>query len=458
MAAVSLVGQYLRDKVYPQLDAVAADLLDELNPKRRGQARYYTMDCPSCSGQQSAFYYPGSSVINCNRRVNCERLVTSIWDVLARTTQSKKEILERLCAAAGVPLPDDGRSTIEKTAATLAFDLLAVLRDSLWENPDALTYLRSERGMKDDEIRSARIGYYPNPDHVSNSLAARGAHMPTARAWGLVDPIKKFSGRIVGYWEQPDGSIRLWGRAFGRSLSSYMDKGELVEPNKYEYQFGLVKTVPYRFSSVSRRGSLIAVEGPLDVERMAVNGIPAIGIGGAMVIEAQAAFLASKGVLSITHLTDGDRAGHEGALKTIQNAEPLGISTMVAEIPDGMDDPDKVIATSGPEPINALLEKAVSAGAFLAADMLMLAKKPSHDYPIRIRQLFRTADHLTTASRMSFDIAVKEAGINLPNSRASALRTMATMIDLGVAEDEIERVLRDRHGMKVSINAIQESE
>jgi len=460
MAAVSQVGQYLREQVYPQLDAVATNLLDDLNPKRRGQARYYTMDCPSCDGKQTAFYYPGSAVINCNRRSSCERLVTPIWEVLARTTSSKKETLERLCVAAGVPLPEDGRSKTEKTAATLAFDLLDVLRAALWENPDALAYLRSERGMKDDEIRSAHVGYYPNPDHVSKSLAARGAHLPTAQAWGLVDPrsAKKFSGRIVGYWEQPDGSIRLWGRAFGRSMASYMDKGELVEPNKYEYQYGLVKTVPYRFSSVSRRGSLIAVEGPLDVERMAVNGIPAIGVGGAMVIEAQTVFLASKGVASIIHLTDGDRAGHEGALKTIENAEPLGISVMVSEIPEGMDDPDKVIATSGPEPINALLENAISAGTFLAADMLALTKKASNDYPIRVRQIFRTADHLTTASRMSFDLAVKKAGIQLPDSRASALRTMATLIDLGVADEEVDRILRDRHGVKVTVNEVKANE
>lgn len=452
------IGEYLRQRVYPELDAAEKGLLDDLNPRPHG--RYYSIDCPQCETSQSAFYYPGSGVVTCNRRNNCGQTTTGLWEIVARKESSKRAVLERLCAAAGVPLPDDGRTKTQKTAASLAFDLLNVLREALWTTPEAITYLREERGMTETEIKTARIGYYPHPEHVAKALAARGAHMPSAHEWGIISDktARKFSGRIVGYWEQPDGSLRLWGRAFGRSLLPYLHKGELVEPEKYEFQYGMVKTIPYRFSGASRRSPLVAVEGPLDVERMVINGIPAIGVGGAMVIEAQAAFLAGKGVSTVVHLTDGDRAGYQGGLKTIENAEPLGISVMIAEVPAGMDDPDKLIASNGTAPLNSLLENAQSAGSFLVKDIVAHAQKPTAEYPILVRDRMRLAEKLTPASRIAFDLAAREHGLHLPNSRATALRTMATLQELGVAQGEIDRVISQRFGVTVRMEEAPEDE
>lgn len=444
------LGAYLHDRVYPNLDAVERGLLDDLTPVRAGKA--YKLNCPACGQRHRAFYYPGSGVLHCNRRNECGKTV-SLWDILQQQNLSNREILVRLCDAAGVPLPDDKRPRASAGVALIPRRFLEIVQRALEESDEAMEYLRDERGMSADEIRQARIGYYPRPDYVEEKLRSAGVDLAIAKEWGLIGTsAARFSKRIVGYWEQPDGSIRLWGRGFGASLLPVPDgKGGVTEPKKYEFAYGLAKTIPYRFRQASRKGVLAGVEGPLDVERMVINGIPTVGLGGACLIEAQAAFLATQGISSFIHVTDGDRAGYEGALQSISHAEPLGISVLVVQIPPELDDPDKLISSKGTEPLQKLLQEAIPAGAFLARDIAFAPDVYGAHHAHVINTRLRMAERLTAASRVSFQTAMQRYGLASVSLRSQALRQAAALLESGLPEDETRSVIRRQYSIDLTI-------
>ena len=457
-----LVTEYLRTEVYPNLDAVQCGLLDHLKPRKL--QRYYVLTCPTC-GKPEAFYYPGSAIVHCNRRNNCSQLTISLWDILVANGKSKRDVLAALCEGAGVPLPrrSDEDKPAQRDAVPLGRAFMEVIRECLGASQTAQQYLTSQapagRGMTQAEIADARIGYYPSTDIVRDKLKAKGADLKRAEEWGLIgDSAYKFSKRIVGYWEQPDGSIRLWGRGFGQSLQPYMREGELFTPPKYDFAFGMLKTVPYRFLHASHKGLLIAIEGAMDVERMAIHGIPAVGVGGDSVIAAQAAFMSSRGVQALVHVTDGDKAGYQGALKSIRSCEPLGISVYVAIIPPGMDDPDTLIGRDGPAPVLKLIEDAMGAGTFIARDVALATELYGHQAPRAVQRRLELVETLTPASQIEFAKTMKMYGLPVPDRRASALRQAAALLDAGVSEPEAWKVILQQFGLEISLLRKQEDD
>lgn len=448
------VAHYLRDRVYPNLNAVEAHLLDGLSPVPAGKA--YKLTCPACEKVGRAYYYPGSPVIHCNRRNECGQ-ITGLWDyVQTSRTLSNRDVITLLCEAAGVSLPDEKRPAVSGQTISLARAFRDIIREALWATPEALDYLRNDRRMTDEEIKSAAIGYYPRPEYIRDRLKAARADLKTAEEWVLIgEYARKFSKRIVGTWDQPDGSIRLWGRAFGASLVPTLEDGKPVEPKKYEFAYGLSKAMPYRYRQASRKGSLVAVEGPLDVERMVIHGIPTIGIGGDCVIADQAAFLASKGITSLIHLVDGDKAGYAGALRTIAHCEPCGISVYIAQISPDMDDPDSCIAAMGPEPVQKLLEEALPAGAFIARDVAFAPEVHSTDSAGVILRRLALVDQLTAPSRASFELTMARYGLSRVSLQGQALRQAAALLEGGVAMKEVQDLMRQRYRLEFNFRENQ---
>lgn len=452
-------SDFLNKEVFPKLDAVDAGLLDDFNPVKRD--KYYALNCPGDCGAEGigrAFYYPQGAGVTCNRRsYHNGNNWFSLWDIVqSRANLSPRETFLKLCTAAHVQPPGDNRSTAEKQKASLARAFFDATREALMASGAALEYLRSARQMTDSEIERARIGYYPSESYMRERLKAAGCDLREAEAWEILDQSgskrasRKLAKRVVGYWEQPDGSIRPWGRAFGESAKPYLDAGgQSVTPNKYEFSYGMVKSLPYRFRGVQANGVVIAVEGPLDAERMVINGIPAIAVGGACVIEEQAKYLAARGISALIHLTDGDVAGYHGGLQSIRFCEPYGISTYIAAIPEGEDDPDKLIATKGTEPLLALLDAAMNGGAYLARDYLGARERYGVDFARAAQERLLLRTRLTPMSMAGFDAYLHSQGISLPPPRALAFRLAGELIHAGLSDEEIARIVKARYGVNV---------
>lgn len=362
---------FIKEQVYPALNAVDAGFLDAFGPKlsggRTGGTRAYSLTCPVCGEKDKAFYYEGSAYIVCNRRNNCPE-PTSIWSVVQEQTGgSNKDVAETLCKAVGLEMPKNDFSNPNKSTIEI---LREVLKQSLEKSDKALEYLKSVRGWSDEEIQAAPFGYIPFFDLLYDKLKKAGADMTALADWGIYVPdederkrqgLEDFKGRIVGIWEQPDGSAKFWGRLIREPRDN---------EKKYKFQSGLDKTIPCFFKHSANRGErekTIAVEGTIDAARLIVNGVPAIALGGATFSGTQAAYLCDK-LDSIYHWIDFDSAGIKGGIRAISILSELGVNAFVAnpQYTSGSKDADEMITSEGLDAaIRFINDSFIEGGEFL---------------------------------------------------------------------------------------------
>jgi DNA primase len=339
---MSTVTQQLKELVYPSLNAVEAGLVDHLHPKGSSGHRAYSLDCPACGESDRAFYYPGSAYINCNRKNQCGA-TTSIWDAIAVNHSSNKEIVDALYAAAGIPqLPT--RST--------EFSKQDFIKKKSHENllacPQAMDYLQG-RGWSLEEIKAAPIGMMPKKEE--------------SNPW---------ENRIIGWWKQPDGTDKIWGRTF-------------VDAHpKYKYSINSSRDIPYLADHNLNRSAqnVLVVEGVLDALRLVVNNIPAIAIGSCHPSQAQVRYMASRPSCYIFWI-DNDVAGRRAALDIWKSfaALDIDIGVMQAHPEDGKD-PDEFITRQGKAAVANLLESAQNGMAFFV-DAVLACYDPADYLPTR---------------------------------------------------------------------------
>ena len=431
---------HLRDVVLPSLDAAAAGLLEHLEPRSAGGGRYYTIICPSCGGSSrrthSAFYRPGYSGVRCNRQDNCPAPYTSIWDIVATSEKLEgRDVYTRLCEAAGVEpeSPQRDRGLAAPVVTDEGRALMATARRLLWESDEALAYLRG-RGYSDSDIETLGYGYYPSEADMRSAITADGGRVGLAREWGLLpEPQRRdrFARRIIGWWPQTDGSYRPWGRAIDAD----------ADP-KYLFSTGMQKDLPYGLRG--HGDHLVAVEGTFDRDALHLMGYHAGAVGGTSVIEAQARSLLYRRFRAVTHLIDPGVAGERGALSTIEQTEPRGLTAYIAMPPSDLD-ADDARRHGREEAIHDAITNALNAGEFLALRL-------SSDVPAtRTREhILSLASQLTPTSRLAFERACAELGIPTMQPTAAALRLAAGLLEAGVGDEEVQQVVDRRFGIALS--------
>lgn len=430
---------FLIDVVIPQLDAAEAGLLDEFNPKRK--TRYWVMDCPTCQRVGGAFYYPGHGHVNCSHKKNCGKTVT-IWDLVeGKHGGDRKETFRRLCEAAGVAPPArEGEMTDEHR---LAVTTRAALKTALASNAAAGHYLEVKRGYSRDIWDRLDLGFYSSARWMEATLRQKGASVDLARSWEILPnpkyPESLMADRIVGWWRQPDGGMRLWGRLMGDGSD---------ENPKYRYSSGMSRTIPYGFRKPGRN-TLAVVEGPMDKCALEILGVPACASGGNCIIPAQALYLAEQGVESLVYVIDADKAGEDGAVSTIRNCESLGITCFFATPPQGMD-VDEMYRAGMQADINAMMETAVNAGALLAKQYLNGG--PTRAEFERTRDAWRLRGVLGAYSWATFQRVMRGAGIEVMPVNAEAARLMATLLTEGCRLEDAQEIVARRYGLAITIS------
>lgn len=446
---MSELSELLHDQVYPRLDAVEADLLTHFDPlPNKGSRLKYTLTCPECERPRAAFYYPGNTVIHCGRKNNCGA-PTRIWNAIQTSTGlDNKALLHRLCELTGTELPGQKNTPQTKGAHSLAESIKRITRDALKAHAPAMAYLTNVRRFSLPEIQQMGLGFYPDDPTVRTALLDANEDLGLAEEWGLVQPVedreqhKRWppTGRLVGFWKQSNGSLKLW----SRDIST---PGQDDGLPKYMFASGLDKTQPYGWNGGSAR-SPIVVEGTIDKESLQLMGFNALAIGQAGVNANQATFFCERGVLELLHLTDGDRAGHRGAMDTLRNSEPLGITTFFALVPEGMDDVDTLRANGQQETVEALIANAVNGGEFLANQLIMaIDQRTAPQYARTVREIMTLRARLTPASALVFDNTLLRYGIKPVPPATEALRIAANMLELGLPLDAINKRLTALTGM-----------
>jgi DNA primase len=280
-----------------------------------------------------------------------------------------------LAQRAGIPIPerrspDEGRRS--GPSRTDLYDLhqrLAQWYQSNLRGPagrQALAYVR-ERGLDEDALVRFGLGYAPDAwDAVKRWGGQHGFSLATLLAAGVLttrepeDPPERaydrFRNRLMFPIWDPQGRVIGFS---GRLLKpedrggKYVNSPETPLFHKSRVLYGL----PLARDAIRDRGEAVLCEGQLDVIACHRAGIKyAVAPQGTAFTEAQAKLL-KRYADTITLAFDGDSAGVNAAVRSVEVFAPAGLMAKVAVLAPG-EDPDSLIRQGGAEALRTRLEQA----------------------------------------------------------------------------------------------------
>ncbi len=444
------VMQRLFQEIIPSIDVVQTGMLRNRNPKGtigKGGKQCYSMDCPNCGkeGIGRAFYYANDYSIKCNRIEECSP--TSIWEALIIDGFSKRDIVENLYAAAGQSIPDS-RNTMSEV--NFFKSVQRILVGALQSNQAVKSSFCQSRNLSEDELTKLGYGYYPSTGYIKAALLKSNLSIEKAESIGLLktadEDYDRFRGRITGFWNLPDGSYRVWGRLPTKTLAPT----EKYKPRKYMFtpvKCGFNKNAPYMFSR-REKGHLHLMEGMLDADSLWLSKqLWSAAVGANHINEDQAVYLASQNITTAVFLADGDAAGTEGAIKSIFNCEPLGISLSICALSESDEDVDALRAKGDTRRLDSLLANARSSASYLAD---VYTKSVSYQNSVFLRQIESGTILLSSKTRSMLNTILDQRGLSL-SPELTAVSTCHHLMLGGLDFNEASAVVRRRLGFTVDL-------
>ncbi len=298
----------------------------------------------------------------------------NIFDFLMATEGlSFPEAVERLAADAGLPLPKISPEAEEQERRRAGLHEVLELAARFFEaelsrerGAKARAYLGG-RGVSLEAQKRFRLGYAPSEKFaLRDALAAKGASPEVLVEAGLLIagediavPYDRFRDRVMFPISDRSGRVVAFG---GRALEKDVPAKYLNSPETPLFHKGaLLYNQHNARQAAHERGTVIAVEGYVDVIAMSAAGFPhTVAPLGTALTEAQCAQLwkmAAEPVLCF----DGDRAGRKAAYRAVDVALPFigpGRSLRFALLPDGQD-PDDLARSGGAAAIEEVLGQAL---------------------------------------------------------------------------------------------------
>jgi DNA primase len=282
------------------------------------------------------------------------------------------EAVQRLAAEAGVALPTPSREMREEDDRRKSLYEVVELAAAFFEGglqgragAKAREYL-ARRGLGPETQRAFRIGYAPAErfalrDHLAAKGVAKEAMIDAGlliAAEDIAVPYDRFRDRIMFPICDGRGRVVAFG---GRAMSAEAQAKYLNSPDTPLFNKGrLLYNLHRARQPAHERGTLIVVEGYVDVIAMSGAGFPhTVAPLGTAVTEDQLALLwrfADEPVLCF----DGDGAGRRAAFRAVDLALPHlepGKSVRFALLPEGQD-PDDLARSGGPAAIERVLKSA----------------------------------------------------------------------------------------------------
>ncbi len=358
-------------------------------------------------------------------------------------------ILRTLAAGVGVDVPDRELTPAQKrafgeraalhSAAAVAVEHWSA---NLWgtSGAKAREYLTS-RGLRDDTLRSFRIGYAVADWHdLHKAVRARGGAVSDFQRAGLLvdtgDYLKtydRFRDRIMFPFAGADGQVLGFG---GRSLTpttstspgpKYVNGPETPLFKKSRVLFGIDRGR----DTIRRTRSATLVEGYVDVLMLHQAGFPGtVGACGTALTEEHVELLRRCGCEQVTLLFDGDAAGAAAPTEAGRALLRAGLEGRVAQLP-GHVDPDEFVRAKGRAALEALLAAAVPLTEFLL-EYFTRKRCPDGATHASAEQRLRAVRDLTPYVAASGDEAF----------RTLLLKRIARKfeLDIGVLRAEVSRV------------------
>jgi DNA primase len=388
------------------------------------------------------------------------------------------DAVERLADEAGVALPrvseesvreEERRKSLHEVMELACLFFEAQLKDV--RGQEARRYLAG-RQLGADTQKRFRLGYSP-PDRFAlrDHLAGKGVSAEDMIEAGLLVhgeeiavPYDRFRNRVMFPICDPKGRVVAFG---GRALEKDVPAKYLNSPETPLFaKGGLVYNHHNARKAAHDAGTVIAVEGYVDVIAMTLAGLPhCVAPLGTALTEGQLQILwrmAPEPVLCF----DGDKAGRRAAFRAIDVALPLlepGRSLRFAFLPEGQD-PDDLLRSAGAAAVReavartegmadvlwrreaerapldtperrADFERRLREAAFAIRDET-LRKHYRAEFDARLRRTLQPAGGRTAARRMPFPGQRREGGRGGipqgPPPGESALMRQAA--DMGISE------------------------
>lgn len=447
------ITNFVKTEVYPCIDINDCGFMEEYHPKKTGES--FLLDCPFCGVKHKAYHYPGSGYVKCNRENNCGES-GSFWDILMIQGMSKSSALKELAECAGVSLPEDGIDS--KSKRDLVGLVKKALRKGMEKSERAQDYMKATRKWEQEEIDAAPFGYIHEVEYFYNTLKSGGFDASELEAWGFEKLLKtsedkslfefSFNQRIVGWWEQEDGSLRLWGR-------DITGRREM----KYRYQEGLKKTMPcYWSEEVNKEGrdNLVFVEGPIDAARLMVNGVASVAIGGASVSSGMATYIAPR-LSGYSHWVDNDIAGHKGGVSSIIQTAKYGVYSQIIcmKSGDGKDADEMIGCMHLVKVVEKMEMNSIGCGEYLSERFMEANAFAENSTPSEKNTILEKAKgyyrKLNGLAKTEFFQALQKEGFLLEKPELEAVRAYGNMLDVDILPHVAERIVKERFGYIVKV-------
>ena len=287
------------------------------------------------------------------------------------------EAVERLAGEAGVPLPEPSREDAAQEAQRRSLYEVVEMAAAFFEaalrskaGQTARDYL-ARRGLEGEVLKEFRIGYALSDRFaLRDHLADKDVPLAIMAEAGLVAGGEtvapdRFRDRIIFPIADGRGRVIAFG---GRTMRADVPAKYLNSPETSLFHKGqLLYNLHRARQPAHERGTLIVVEGYVDVIAMTLAGHPhTVAPLGTALTSDQLALLwrsAEEPVLCF----DGDAAGRRAAHRVLDLALPLlesGRSLRFALLPQGQD-PDDLARSGGSDAVRRVVD-----GARPLADML----------------------------------------------------------------------------------------
>jgi DNA primase len=296
----------------------------------------------------------------------------NIFDFLIETEGlSFPEAVERLAAEAGVTLPRFTPEMEEREKKVTSLVEVMELAAAFFENQladrvgaEARRYLLG-RDLQADIQRQFRIGYAPADRFaLRDYLAGKGIAPELMMEAGLLIhgeeiavPYDRFRDRVMFPIADARGRIIAFG---GRALQADVPAKYLNSPETPLFHKGAtLYNLHHARKAAHDRGTVIAVEGYIDVIAMSRAGFPnAVAPLGTALTEDQMKLLWRMAPEPVM-LFDGDNAGKRAAYRALDVAMPhIGPGkTLRFAFMSGGKDPDELLRSAGPEAVKAVVER-----------------------------------------------------------------------------------------------------
>ena len=313
---------FIAEKLYPSLNIIEADLLQELRPAIRKDKKSCDLVCPDC-WNATAFHYFGTGSITCS---SCMAQTDLLDALVATSVQSLESALETVLKKLSIVIPPEisgkpkptkkaakpvrTKPTTQKLAKVNGSWLLSQLR--LWLKEDELAVAELEKcGWSADLISKSPVGYLPSKKAFTELIDGR---LPS----GLYKSLNTIDSGLVVPWFIGNTDVVLWGYSGSITTSS---------PAKVPLE-SLTIACHLHHPILKRHSWMVVVADPLLASLLIGRGIPACAVGDEQICPISSKSLAKvEKELYVIAEADSqmfkDIAKHSTKAKLLDNVTPL---------------------------------------------------------------------------------------------------------------------------------------